>query len=235
LRVNHPNIELYSTDNSHPTVEGSMAAAYTFYVAIFKKDPTLVPFNGALSTTNAAAIKLAVKNVVYNNQDTYLIDVNDNFADFKASKITGNAVQFQNNTANATKIQWSFGDGSTSTLQNPTHQFATNGSYTVKLTLTVCGKEYTKTKQIVVAQLSNKEVWTHNVKLFPNPTKHTVSLTNLNYDKVAIFDLSGRRVKDLKIENTDYLEFNVSNLANGSYFIHVTKDNKAQSFPFIKN
>ena len=31
---------------------------------------------------------------------------------------------------------WDFGDGQTSTLQNPSHVYATPGSYTVTLTVT---------------------------------------------------------------------------------------------------
>ena len=42
---------------------------------------------------------------------------------------------FDISTGNPTSWAWDFGDGSTSTLQNPTHTYASNGSYTVTLSI----------------------------------------------------------------------------------------------------
>jgi PKD repeat protein len=45
-------------------------------------------------------------------------------------------------TQTPTSWAWDFGDGSTSTLQNPTHQYTVPGTYTVTLTATnVCGSD----------------------------------------------------------------------------------------------
>lgn len=46
------------------------------------------------------------------------------------------AVNFTDLSINANAWQWSFGDGGSSTLQNPSHLYVTNGSYTVTLTVT---------------------------------------------------------------------------------------------------
>jgi gliding motility-associated-like protein len=45
-------------------------------------------------------------------------------------------VTFQDQSANGVSWQWDFGDGSTSTLQNPTHTYTDFGKYTVKLIVT---------------------------------------------------------------------------------------------------
>lgn len=45
-------------------------------------------------------------------------------------------VQFQNTSANAISYSWDFGDGSTSTVANPSHTYTAPGSYTVSLTVT---------------------------------------------------------------------------------------------------
>jgi len=42
-------------------------------------------------------------------------------------------VQFENQTLNASSYLWYFGDGTTSTLQNPTHTYTSLGDYDVKL------------------------------------------------------------------------------------------------------
>lgn len=46
------------------------------------------------------------------------------------------AVVFQNNSANGNSFLWNFGDGSTSSLVNPSHNYANAGQYTVTLVVT---------------------------------------------------------------------------------------------------
>ncbi len=48
-------------------------------------------------------------------------------------------VQFSDLTAGAVSWQWDFGDGNTSTLQNPLHVYNSFGNYTVSLTTTTSG------------------------------------------------------------------------------------------------
>lgn len=56
------------------------------------------------------------------------------FTQSATSTCTNNAVSFTNTTTPGSGgCTWSFGDGSTSTLANPTHAYATAGTYTVKL------------------------------------------------------------------------------------------------------
>lgn len=42
-------------------------------------------------------------------------------------------IVFENTSENATSFLWTFGDGSTSTLENPVHTYTEEGSYTVRL------------------------------------------------------------------------------------------------------
>lgn len=46
---------------------------------------------------------------------------------------SSNTASFTNQSQGATSYQWSFGDGNGSTAANPSHTYANNGSYTVKL------------------------------------------------------------------------------------------------------
>lgn len=67
IRRNHPALELFDTDESHPSLAGSYAAACSFYTTIFRSNPTLITYNSSLSLTDATNIKQAVKAVVYDS------------------------------------------------------------------------------------------------------------------------------------------------------------------------
>ena len=70
-----------------------------------------------------------------------------NFAADVTSTCNG-AVQFTNTGTYATgsTFLWNFGDGQTSTLENPQHTYAANGTYTVQLTITACAGSDSETK-----------------------------------------------------------------------------------------
>lgn len=140
IRQNNPNIELYAADESHPSLEGSYAAACCFYSAIFKKDPTLITFNSAVNAADAAIIRNAAKTQAFDSLPSW---------DFKMPPIAD--IRYQvgsgNNEVNFQAIAyyglrqtylWDFGDGDTSTARFPTHSYLTDGTYTVTLTTTTC-------------------------------------------------------------------------------------------------
>ena len=139
LRQNFPNINLYQSDESHPSIEGSYAAACCFYTLLFKKDPTFINFNFGLNTADAAIIKSAAKMQVFDNLQLW---------DFKALPIASiqfhigsgnNEVIFNApNLGNNETYLWDFGDGNTSTLPYSPHSYLTDGNYIVTLTTTNC-------------------------------------------------------------------------------------------------
>jgi len=139
LRQNYPGIELYQADESHPSAAGSYAAACCFYATLFKKDPTLITYNFGLNASDASIIKNAVKTQVFASLQLW---------DFKKLPISDFSYQIGSginevifspiNQAVQQKYFWDFGDGDTSSTQNPTHSYLTNGTYTVSLTTTNC-------------------------------------------------------------------------------------------------
>ena len=59
-------IELYDEDKSHPTYAGSYLAAMTLFAKMTGIDPTTVDYAGELTETEAAILKQAAKNAVFN-------------------------------------------------------------------------------------------------------------------------------------------------------------------------
>lgn len=146
LRQQHPGINLYQADESHPSVEGSFAAACCFYTTLFKKDPTQITYNFGLNATDAANIKLAAKTQVFDSLQVW------NFKRLPTSKFSyqigpGNNQVFFSSLNQGTKQTyfWDLGDGTTTSVINPVHSYTSNGTYTVSLTTSNCDLQGTHT------------------------------------------------------------------------------------------
>jgi len=81
IRQNYPTIELFQSDDSHPSLAGSYAAACCFYATLFRSDPTFITFNPGLSVTDATNIKYAVKQVVYDHLSAWNVGPYDELLD----------------------------------------------------------------------------------------------------------------------------------------------------------
>jgi PKD repeat protein len=68
----------------------------------------------------------------------------------KTSAFVGETISFINASENAVSYSWNFGDGNASTEKSPTHSFASEGNYTVTLTVKGDGGENSATKTIKV-------------------------------------------------------------------------------------
>ncbi|MBX7181738.1 MAG: PKD domain-containing protein [Bacteroidia bacterium] len=68
--------------------------------------------------------------------------------DFVASPTSGcgGIIEFTDLSGSASSWLWNFGDGQTSTEQNPTHSFTSSGTYSVQLTTTNCVGSDSETK-----------------------------------------------------------------------------------------
>jgi PKD repeat protein len=79
-------------------------------------------------------------------------------ADFTGTPVTGAApltVAFTDASSNTpTSWLWDFGDGTTSTSQNPSHTYTTSGVYTVSLTASNTGGSNTKTRSAYVTSIA---------------------------------------------------------------------------------
>jgi len=145
LRNNYPTINLYQEDESHPSAEGSYAAACCFYATIFKKNPAFITYNFGLDSADAAIIRNAARIMVFDSLNLWDYK-KPPVADFNFEIGSGlNQVVFNNTSQNYDNYIWNFGDGTTSNLQSPSHSYLSNGTYTVTLSASNCDLQGVKT------------------------------------------------------------------------------------------
>ena len=105
-------------------------------------------------------------------------------ADFTANVTTGPAplaVQFTDtSTGSPTSWLWSFGDGATSTAQNPIHTYTTPGTYTVSLTATNAGGSSTETRTNYITVTTPPPVAAFTANVTTGPAPLAVQFTDIS-------------------------------------------------------
>jgi Zn-dependent metalloprotease len=137
-------------------------------------------------------------------------------------------VTFTSMATNATTFLWHFGDGVTSALQNPTHIYTTDGTYTVTLKETnTCGSDTITHTLIISVGISSFEN-NHSISIYPNPSNgsfyvdiQTSDNTEINY---RIYDIIGNTIKTASykpISNKTKLVIDMSDASKGVYMLHI--------------
>jgi PKD domain/Secretion system C-terminal sorting domain len=128
--------------------------------------------------------------------------------------------QFNNETLWATKWEWDFGDGTTSTLRTPTHTYAAAGIYEVKLKASNWCSQ--KTHSYTINAVSGTETLAENVfSISPNPAQGSfvLKLADLPSARVRISTLDGRLISDKIVNNGDRIT--LDQYGKGVYTVQV--------------
>jgi hypothetical protein len=142
---------------------------------------------------------------------------------------TGTTVSFGSDAINTTSYLWSFGDGSTANVATPTHTYASNGNYTVRmLAINQCAVDTaTTTVTIGGVGIGNTGTGSDELVLSPNPAASSVFLVNngkLNMRSVVVLNGLGAVVllKDGIDPKKEMLD--LSTLPAGTYLVRIQTD-----------
>ena len=126
-------------------------------------------------------------------------------ADFSGTPTSGNApltVSFTDlSTGSPTSWAWNFGDGGSSTTQNPTYQYTAAGTYTVSLTATNgCGSSTeTKTNYVTVSEPAAQSMHVQSVRATKQSLFNFLFRGNVT---VRIVDASGSPVQGATVSGS---------------------------------
>ena len=135
-----------------------------------------------------------------------------------------------------TGYHWDFGDGNTSSSQNPSNVYANSGNYLVTLTVTnECGSKDTSLLINVdlylgVANVINNNL---NIKVYPVPAHESITIESadpvVNIKSLTIFNTIGQEVNSLKNINKLNTNMDISNIPSGDYFIRIETNKGSQT------
>lgn len=150
-------------------------------------------------------------------------------ADFSANITTaetGVNISFTDESSgNPTAWAWAFEGGTpaTSEDQNPTAQWATEGSFDVTLVVTNDGggNELTMTDYIIINNgvMVDQELY-ENIKVYPNPATSQITVEAENLESISIVDMLGKTVYTNDNPNSKEV-IDISKLTKANYFITI--------------
>jgi len=199
--------------------------------------PNVVTF----TETGTYHISLRVLNDLgYDMAKTEIHIIDDPIAGFDYS-ITNYLATFTNHSLFGETYFWEFGDGTTSSLPNPTHQYQPGDTYLAQLTVTnICGKNATQQTLII---LTDTEDLKNNffINAYPNPSNEFIlfEMPALNYSSITleIIDTRGTIISNFEIIEANRLftqRLNISNLEQGMYFARVQIEGQFFVKRFVK-
>ncbi|MEI6764544.1 MAG: C25 family cysteine peptidase [Bacteroidota bacterium] len=175
-------------------------------------------YDWELQTPNCVSARIpAIVNVSSNTPSAAFI-----------SNITGHTATFTDQSTNAASWLWYFGDGNTSTLQNPAHTYATDGAYTIKeVVYNGCGADsITQNIEINTAGIKHNAS-SQNISIYPNPANGQVYVSVTSSDnavEILLYDVTGKQVfaraeTGVSLDGATTHVLDVSRLRNGLYFM----------------
>ena len=235
--LNDTTLILHSNDNSHPNIDGSYVAALTIYSSIWKQPSNGIAFNAGLTQSRALYYQQMSDNTIFNSQNDWNLLINNPIANF-SDAISGYTATFTNLSTsinNTLNYFWDFGDGNTSSIQNPSHTYTTSGTYTITLITSDCIFADTSVYTIQIGTNSMKETSDSEFDLYPNPTTKQINLmvdSNLLGSVYTVYDNTGKLVLTGKI-NAENTSVDLGNLSAGLYLFRMG-ENFTQTIKVIK-
>ena len=190
IRNTYPEINLYSADGSHPSLEGSYAAACSMIAVMLRTDPYLITYSATLDPVVAEKIKLAAQTVVFNNLMEWHVGEYDPAVMVNTTS-SGLTLQIDNQSNSNWNFNWDFGDGNSSTLFAPNHSYNSSGTYVLSYNaIDACGRTSQGDWNIQISENGIEEI----------EKKYTVrNLENefvIDFNSIAtnvhVYDLNGR-------------------------------------------
>lgn len=216
---------LYQSDNSHPSLEGSYLAACVFYETIMHKTCIGNSYWAGLSANTAQYLQNIANQVVNDSLNVWNLGIYEPWAYFDWQETppnSGTCVFTQYSSASFTHF-WDFGDGNTSVQPNPVHQYTVSMYYPVAHTVSNgCVTDSVTIVNNIIGPSSGISPLNQQMEFLvsPNPADEFIYVkTNyIGEAEIIILDVCGRIVLE---QNLTQEPIFISRLSEGIYFLAI--------------
>lgn len=226
LRENHPDIDLFSSDGSHPSTAGSYAAALCFYTALFRKSPLETSFDFTTDNTEEATLRQVVHDLVFLQLSQWYIGAWDPAAAASISMQGINAHAILNESSFADEVYYSIDNAEAQPWnQDSLLVDALNeGAHTVEIFAGKCG--VWDTTAIAFEILSNISALQNSSDcwVYPNPTSDLVNVRttrSIEQSRLSLIDSKGQAIQLNGTRGEGVTTIDCSHLPRGIYVLHI--------------
>ncbi|PCI96237.1 MAG: hypothetical protein COB15_11125 [Flavobacteriales bacterium] len=178
---------------------------------------------------------------------------NAGYVIFPDTSIYNDVTVLNTSSGNNLSYLWDYGDGNSSSLQNPSHSYTSAGPFYLCLTIDdgngcndmYCdsigknGVVFNKTGGFTINVISpvaigieNERILNSVINIYPNPTSNQLTIdTELKLSEITIFDITG---KIIMTTNGNTNTINVTALSDGIYFIKIITEERTITKKFVK-
>jgi hypothetical protein len=220
IRLNHPSINLYSSDGSHPNIKGSYLAACVFYAVLYTDNPNTSFIPNGVTQTEADIIQ----EIANNSTQVNTLDFSIRPQAMASYEVLGDSLYMYNQSTNYSSLNW------IDTNQNILSESETltifigelTGVYEIELVASNDCKESS-----VILSVNNLNIKKVEEKswIYPNPSSGILTYTagNMEIKTVSIFSMLGVCV----YLDTGKNRHDLSHLSDGVYIVTVKDKNGA--------
>ncbi len=193
-RLADSTINLWATDNSHPSVAGSYLTACVFYNMIYKKRCSGSTHLGGLPANVASFLQNIADVTVFDSLSNWIGTGHSVYANGTVTDSSGYYI-CKGQGINGSSYHWDFGDGNSSTQQNPpAHQYAAFGAYKIVLTVgNVCDTHrFCDTAYYFAAGTGE---WSNgNISTYHNGNQIIVRGADQQQLEIEVYSMTGQRL-----------------------------------------
>jgi hypothetical protein len=229
-RLTDSLINLWSADNSHPSMEGTYLTACVFYATLYQKTPVGLTYISSLNSSTAAFLQGIAEQVVFDSLDTWNVGIDYPHADFSFQQTSATAVSFMDESGNAQNATWII-DGQNYSGAFVNHDFGAHGNYSVSLISSNSCFTDTLTQTISVGTIGIESQAENEIRVYPNPSHNEVQIGLEGLFHYTIQDTKG----SLLLSGNAVSGIELHALPKGIYFLSIEQNGKTYRTKLIKD
>jgi len=211
-----PSVNLYYSDNVHPSLEGCYLTAATVFTTIFKYNPTSLTYTGGVSASTASTMRSIAYSTVTN--PSYLT-ATDLALYTPTISVLGNVLTASGSYSN---YQWYFNGSPVGTNSN-THTATASGMYQVEVTNASGCLMRSFTKDITLVTTGISENSANQFEFIPLQNNVFDLISNEN-GTISVYDMQGKLLQSsVKTESHELVD--LSNNPQGIYLVTLINSN----------